>query len=235
MEAKLQVLSSLSRYNLEFSGRALYVEFNSQQELDANANILSNEGIVFDDITETKIEIDLKDLGFSFPVFYDSAHFLKEFGSGNVLNSPFAIIFYNETYLLYENGTGTTGSKAGTFFITNTAAVAELKKGLINLCDYNNDIAHEMVFYTSSKGIFKLPYPVLLPHLDDSVDYAKIISKILEKLSDKNFQLFFRNQLADFTKRTQKDLFINLITQIDSLAKDADKDMELYIKNLALV
>ncbi|TGE06302.1 hypothetical protein [Hymenobacter fodinae] len=232
METKLQVLSALRSFNPTFTGRSIVVDFESKEALSDNTKNISQAGISYDDLTDTKIEIDLAELNLGYPVFYNAAHFLKEFNR-TPLQRDFSILFYNDDTLLYKDGVEFVPSKSSSFFIANTVAAAELKKALVSICDYNNDIAHELVYHTSTKGVFKLPYSVVLPQLNDEIDYSKPINTTINKLSDINYQLFFKNQLADFIKRTDNNYFTNLLLNIEAISSSTDKDLDLYIKNFS--
>ncbi|GAB3835901.1 hypothetical protein [Hymenobacter jeollabukensis] len=233
METKLQVLSGLKKFSPTFKGSSFVVEFVSEQVFREHTNLLSKTGILYDSNTTTQIEVDLDELELASPVYYDATHFLKNLGDGSILSKAFNIIFFKDSYLIYKGDINDANSTTSLNFIINTSAIFEFKKELINICDYNNDIVHEMVFHTSTKGVFKLPYPVILPFIDDNIDHSIIIKSVISKLRDKNFQLFFKNQLSDFIQKTHEKHFHNLIIGLNIIEKDSDKEFELYIKNFS--
>lgn len=229
----LQLIQSLKKYQANFNGLILSINFDSEQSCADNKAKLSALGIGFDTVNKISIDLPIEDLFKPAKTFYDKEDFLKRFKGSSDLDKVLIILFYEDTFLVYDNSVTTTGSGRDSFLITNTVSFLRFQEIITSIADYINPLVREMVFHTSTKGIFKLKYPASPIILDNTRSLAGPVHVLSSKIPDKTFQLFFKNEIADFIKRENNNGFVDLLLGVEGVVEEADKNVELYLKNFS--
>jgi len=233
MTPALQLIHSLNKYQTNFNGIIFSILFDSEQSCIENKSALTNLGVPFDEVNKLAIELLVEDLFQPARTFYDKDDFLKKFKGASDLDKVLVILFCGDTFLFYENSIVVTGNGVPNYIVTNTVSFIKFQETIISIADYTNSLVREMVFHTSTKGVFKLKYPAFPISLDDSKNLTASVQIFLSKISDKTFQLFFKNEIADFVKRENNNGFIDLLLGIGGVVEESDRNVELYLKNFS--
>lgn len=229
----LQFIRSLKQYQTNYNGVIFSVQFDSEQScVDTKAN-LNSLGVPFDEVSKVAIDLTVGDLFSPAKTFFDKEDFLRGFRGSSDLDKILVILFCGDTCLVYNNGVTSTGDGTANYIITNTVSFLLFQETLLSIADYTNAMVREMVFHTSTKGIFKLKYPAYPVSLDDTKNITAAVQIFLSKISDKTFQLFFKNEIADFVKKDNNNDFTNLLIGVQGVVDESDKNVELYLKNFS--
>jgi len=176
---------------------------------------------------------------FPIKLYLNVEHFLKDF-TENVLDKDFAILNYSSKAFYYQAGInsnikGVYSPLENNYLIENTLAIYKLKKYICSseFADYNNTQEGEVVFYTSTKGIFRLKYKSFLPFISDTENISLMIYDVLERLKDKKFVGFLKNACFESNRLNDNNDFEVLINILKNLVVLADRDYQLYLKNFS--
>jgi hypothetical protein len=233
MTPALQLIHSLKRYQTDYNGVIFSIQFDSEQScIDTKAS-LSSLDVPFDEVSKMAIDLTVDDLFSPAKTFFSKEDFLKKFKGSSELDKVIIILFCGDTYLVYDNGLPTTGNGTINYIVTNTVSFLLFQEIILSIADYTNSIVREMVFHTSTKGIFKLKYPAYPVSLDDTKNITPAVQILSSKISDKTFQLFFKNEIADFVKKDIGNSFTDLLIGVQGVVEESDKNVELYLKNFS--
>ena len=216
----------------EYDGIVLSLSIGNKNFNDVKKK-LSDFNIPFTESIQSNITIDLRKSKLGLRIYFDISYFLKDFKL-STLNQDFAILLFDDSYLFYsaqDTSYSTEKSIEKTnLLVENTVSYLNLKEKFSLLADYQNTANNEFVFYTSTKGIYRLSYPNITPNF--SVNVKNHIEGLLFKLESPDFKLFFVNELFDFLKDS-KEPIVSLIQNIQSIVSSAERNHQLYIKNFS--
>jgi len=219
----------------EWDGKTILFSFKAQVKNDV-ISILKTSSIEFQDTFEG-LEIKTSKKNFDNKVFYNIEHFLHDFKIDDVA-SDFLILFFYDSFLFYNSANNKRYNNKGEIInnyliensISSLKVISTLKEKVI--ADYVNTIETEIVFYSTSNGIFKLKYPLTTPHFDESSSIKENCDSFLNKISSIDFKRFFVNELFHFLKNS-KEQYIDLITYLPEILLEAERNLDIYSKKFS--
>lgn len=231
---KIEVLSELIQKSKNYTFDGFELDINIKDSLiDETKRNLNHNQIKYEESLDSNILINLRKSQIGIKIFFDRNYFLKDFNL-NTLNEDFAILVYEKTYIIYLHLEKTFltafSTKKSNKLVENTVSYLRLKERFAKIADYQNTANNEMVFYSSSRGIFKLKYPNISPHF--GMEINRKVEDLISKLESSDFKIFLVNEFFDFLKGSKnhmKDLIIN----IESIVSSAERNHQLYLKNFS--
>ena len=180
----------------------------SNENIDTFELRLKKHNIKFDKNGVHNLEIELQSISNKVHFSVNEDIFLQDsnFTSNIFIEKNIAILCYKESFLFYDFNT--TLSYIGNNQVKDNFLIENAKSYLIfrdflyggEFADYYNFSNDQIVFYTGSKGVYKLTYPKIPIKLDSSVDFSKVIIHLIEQLKNKDYSIHFKNSLFGLEK-----------------------------------
>lgn len=232
----LSQLAHASKSEPEINLGILTVEISSDSELWEE---LKEREFSFDTIGK-KQEIDLRKIAKEYLICVNENDFFQSIWDKptNIINNVL-ILIYNESFLYYlhtESKVYTeTSEVSNNFLITNSMSYLTLRDRLRqeSFADYANTSTEEIVFYTGTKGVLKMRIPSIPFPLNPNIDYSKPINLLIEKLSNKDFVIHFKNSLFSLEKKNNSSAIESLISNLVQLVQESDNNYELQLKSFS--
>lgn len=215
------------RYILEFSSNDKYREVKDR---------LESYGIKLLEETENSFQVILDKDSIDFDCYYNNYYFLKDFTGA--FQNDILILKSNNSFLFYAKENNCSYDIKGlspNYLVCNTVLYNELLKKLKSntFADYVNTASTEIVFYTSTKGVFKLKYPLVSPQLDVFKDYSASINAFLNKLEINDFIFFIKNEIFDYIKSPAQEQMLQFIDHLPQILESAQRNYEINKKNFS--
>lgn len=239
MECELYINSFHSVFKLagkpeitthNFDGKELLLSFTISKDFEEAKMILSSAKMKYFEKLDNILSISISKENFKIKVFLNEQFFLKDFSEID-RNNDFLILCYKDSFIVYNNNSSIqnqNGRIDDDFFVYNTLNYMEFLNQLKRNADYVNTANNEIIYYTSTKGIFKLKYPQIKPHLSKDKNLESIFNDFLERFKQKDFTIFLKNEFFDTVTSNQ---IIELIDKLPMIISSADRNYELFTKN----
>ena len=213
----------------------------SNENIDTFELRLKEYSIKFDKNGVHNLEIELQSISNKVHFSVNEDIFLQDsnFTSNIFIEKNIAILCYKESFLFYDFNT--TLSYIGNNQVKDNFLIENAKSYLIfrdflyggEFADYYNFSNDQIVFYTGSKGVYKLTYPKIPIKLDSSVDFSKVIIHLIEQLKNKDYSIHFKNSLFGLEKSNGISQINTFFEHLSSLIQETDNNYQLQLKNFS--
>lgn len=224
----------ISKFQSEQPSRSLlYFKISDTTSVETE---LKNLGVAFESIHDG-LSIELSDSNFGIKAFYNEEDFLRS-ATDDIFQSDFVLLKYGSSYLHYDSSANTVNNNFGLvsndFLIPNTKAYHKLIICLKEkYSDYENELNNELVYYTSTRGIFRIYLPKIPPLLDIQKDITTDIYKFINKSQNDSFLIFIKNKLFDYSKETNEQQLKEILLKLELILESSERDFEIHLKNFS--